>query len=62
MVDRVANASCAQEERGMLGAIVAALVVGFLAGLLSFKVKSRWCTRCGAPTVPLAAGASRFRR
>jgi hypothetical protein len=24
-----------------------ALVVGFLGGLLSFKVKRRWCARCG---------------
>jgi hypothetical protein len=27
-----------------------ALLVGFLAGLLSFKVKSRWCPHCGAMT------------
>lgn len=31
-------------------ATASALVVGFLAGLLSFKVKSRWCPHCGAMT------------
>jgi hypothetical protein len=25
----------------------AALVVGFIAGLLTFKAKQRWCERCG---------------
>jgi hypothetical protein len=32
----------------VIGAVVAALVLGFLAGLLSFKIKVRWCPRCGA--------------
>jgi hypothetical protein len=27
---------------------VGTLAVGFLAGLLSFKVKLRWCRECGA--------------
>jgi hypothetical protein len=31
--------------------IVAAMLIGFLAGLLSFKVKSRWCPHCGSSTV-----------
>jgi hypothetical protein len=31
-----------------IGTVVAALVIGFLAGLLSFKVKTRWCPACGA--------------
>ncbi len=31
-------------------AIVAAIVIGFLAGLLSFRVKSRWCPTCGTST------------
>ncbi|MBB2947415.1 hypothetical protein FB565_007183 [Actinoplanes lutulentus] len=31
-------------------AATSALLVGFLAGLISFKVKSRWCPRCGATT------------
>ena len=26
------------------------LVPGFLLGLLAFRVKSRWCPRCGAST------------
>jgi hypothetical protein len=31
-------------------AAMSALLVGFLAGLISFKVKSRWCPHCGAMT------------
>ena len=31
-------------------AATSALLVGFLAGLISFKVKSRWCPQCGAMT------------
>jgi hypothetical protein len=27
--------------------VVLAMLLGFLAGLLSFKVKSRWCAECG---------------
>jgi NADH pyrophosphatase NudC (nudix superfamily) len=27
-------------------------LVAFLAGLFSFKVKNRWCPRCGANTLP----------
>jgi hypothetical protein len=27
---------------------LAALTVGFLAGLLSLRMKSRWCAHCGA--------------
>lgn len=34
----------------MLATILAAILLGFLAGLLSFKVKSRWCPRCGTTT------------
>ena len=26
---------------------ISALVLGFAAGLLAFKVKSRWCSTCG---------------
>jgi hypothetical protein len=36
-----------------IGAVVAALVLGYLAGLLSFKVKNRWCPECGATTLSL---------
>ena len=32
----------------MAVAVIASLLVGFLAGLLSFKKKSTWCTGCGA--------------
>lgn len=32
----------------IVAAIIAALLVGYLAGLLSFKVKNRWCEVCGA--------------
>ncbi|GGM61765.1 hypothetical protein GCM10011608_53630 [Micromonospora sonchi] len=30
--------------------LVGAVLLGFLAGLFAFKVKSRWCPRCGAST------------
>jgi hypothetical protein len=29
-------------------ALAGTSVLGFLAGLLSFKVKSRWCPTCGS--------------
>ena len=32
------------------GALVGIGLVGYLAGLLSFRVKSRWCRACGATT------------
>jgi NADH pyrophosphatase NudC (nudix superfamily) len=32
-------------------AVVAALMLGFLAGLFTFKVKNRWCPVCGATTI-----------
>jgi hypothetical protein len=32
----------------MTAAVVAALLVGFLTGLLAFRVKQRWCRVCGA--------------
>ncbi len=35
-------------------AVVAALIIGFAAGLLAFRVKSRWCPVCGATTFALA--------
>lgn len=34
----------------LIGIVLAALVVGYLTGLWSFKVKNRWCPRCGATT------------
>jgi hypothetical protein len=33
---------------GSFLAVGPALVVGFLAGLFSFRVKARWCPACGA--------------
>ncbi len=34
----------------MIVAVFAAVLLGFLAGLWAFKVKSRWCPECGAMT------------
>ncbi len=34
----------------LFGAVLTASLVGYLAGLWSFKVKARWCPRCGATT------------
>ncbi|MFY1637431.1 hypothetical protein ACN27F_29875 [Solwaraspora sp. WMMB335] len=31
-------------------ALTSAALLGFLAGLFSFRVKSRWCPRCGELT------------
>ncbi|MEU0765230.1 hypothetical protein ABZ351_36915 [Streptomyces microflavus] len=33
--------------------VLGGLVPGFLAGLLAFRVKSRWCPRCGESTEAL---------
>jgi hypothetical protein len=33
---------------GPVMGIVSALLLGFLAGLLAFRQKSRWCPTCGA--------------
>jgi hypothetical protein len=41
------------EDHMAAGVASAALVIGFLAGLLAFKVKSRWCPQCGSPTYPV---------
>jgi len=42
----------------MLVAILLATVVGFLVGLLAFKIKARWCAVCGAiKTCPRCAGS-----
>ncbi len=37
----------------LIGSVLAALVMGYIAGLLSFKVKARWCPRCGEMTSDL---------
>jgi hypothetical protein len=34
--------------------VVGCTLFGFLAGLFAFKVKSRWCPRCGTTTSELA--------
>jgi hypothetical protein len=37
--------------------MILAMLLGFLAGLLSFKVKTRWCSTCGAvKSCPTCAG------
>ncbi|WDZ83755.1 hypothetical protein [Micromonospora cathayae] len=35
------------------------LVPGFVCGLLAFRVKSRWCPRCGGPTDDLRRAVRR---
>jgi hypothetical protein len=37
----------------LIGAVISALLIGYLAGLLSFKVKDRWCPQCGSTTTRL---------
>jgi hypothetical protein len=34
----------------LIYAITGSLLFGFALGLLSFKIKSRWCPECGAWT------------
>lgn|GEM_PF-1408261 len=34
----------------LLPIVFAGLMPGFLLGLFAFRVKSRWCPRCGATT------------
>ncbi|TBL45545.1 hypothetical protein EYA84_00030 [Verrucosispora sp. SN26_14.1] len=43
--------------------VVGAVLLGFLAGLFAFRVKSRWCPRCGESTDAMrqAAGSSSIR-
>ncbi|MGW1062710.1 hypothetical protein [Micromonospora rubida] len=42
----------------VLSIVFGGLVPGFLLGLLAFRVKSRWCPRCGESTsaMPPAEG------
>ncbi|BCL16056.1 hypothetical protein [Micromonospora sagamiensis] len=40
-------------ESEVLLSVLSGLTVGFLAGLFAFKVKSRWCPRCGSYTEPV---------
>lgn len=34
----------------IIGTVVGCVLLGFLAGLFSFRVKSRWCPTCGRTT------------
>ncbi|MGC4806057.1 hypothetical protein ACLQ2V_13575 [Micromonospora sp. DT233] len=36
----------------VVSVVFGGLVPGFLLGLLAFRVKSRWCPRCGESTQP----------
>ncbi|MBB2940627.1 NADH pyrophosphatase NudC (nudix superfamily) [Actinoplanes lutulentus] len=36
----------------IIGVVSLGVAVAYLAGLFSFKVKSRWCPRCGEWTFP----------
>ncbi|ROO51573.1 hypothetical protein EDC02_6453 [Micromonospora sp. Llam0] len=45
-----------------IGAIVGAALLGFCAGLWSFRVKSRWCPSCGCATWPMERGADGVER
>ncbi len=48
------RATAAERVTAMfIGAVTAALLLGFLAGLLAFRIKSRWCPECGATTITL---------
>lgn len=35
----------------MLFGVLVALVLGYVAGLVSFKIKDRWCPQCGSTTI-----------
>ena len=37
-----------REVTMLITSVIASLLVGFLAGLLTFKVKVKWCSRCGS--------------
>lgn len=39
-----------------MGVAVGSLATGFVAGLCLFKVKSRWCPRCGRLTTDAIRG------
>lgn len=42
----------------MLILMGATLMIGFSVGLLSFKVKSRWCPHCGSTTMARVVGSA----
>ncbi|MFB9854441.1 hypothetical protein ACFFMR_29085 [Micromonospora andamanensis] len=35
----------------LLFGFLVALVIGYVAGLVSFKIKDRWCPQCGSTAV-----------
>jgi hypothetical protein len=39
----------------VIAATAAAFMLGFLIGLFTFRIKSRWCPECGATTTPADA-------
>ncbi len=43
----------------ILSVLFGGLVPGFLAGLLAFRVTSRWCPRCGEYTEPVRPAGRR---
>jgi hypothetical protein len=47
--------SCPCEVGGVavIFAFIGCVLLGFLAGLLCFKVKSRWCPQCGTTTAEI---------
>lgn len=44
-----------------IGALVGVALMGFVAGLFSFKVKTRWCRRCGESLRCVACSGERRR-
>jgi predicted RNA-binding Zn-ribbon protein involved in translation (DUF1610 family) len=59
--DRAGRLGPCEVIRMAVAAVMFALLVGFLAGLLSFKTKERWCPECGATTVRRAPQTRRAR-
>lgn len=45
----------------VVSVVFGGLVPGLLLGLLAFRVKSRWCPRCGASTLASYPPAERDR-
>jgi NADH pyrophosphatase NudC (nudix superfamily) len=37
----------------IIAGLVAALLVGYIAALVYFKIKNRWCPQCGSTTARL---------
>ncbi|MEV4846825.1 hypothetical protein AB0K20_26845 [Micromonospora matsumotoense] len=46
---------------GVVVVVFGGLVPGFLVGLLAFRVKSRWCPRCGESTTAVHPSTGRDR-